>query len=164
MSQGRSQDFSKGGDHTVSNIIVMAFSPRNIVGCFLKQSLTKGGGSRAPQDPLATPLCKLKLLPFSSQEEIKINTWEEVEIPDEYKGLIIGKRGANLRVISKETGAEVTRKGGEVYVTKGTEQQRDKAKLYIRLKTVGNLIIFFLLIPIKFGVTSLFNISSNKMI
>ena len=55
--QGRSQDFSRGGggDHTVSNIIVMAFSPRNIVGCFLKKSLTKGG-SRAPQDPLTTPL------------------------------------------------------------------------------------------------------------
>ena len=50
--QGRSQDFSKGGGggHTVSNIIVMAFSPRNIVGCLLKNRLTKGGGgSRAPQ-------------------------------------------------------------------------------------------------------------------
>ena len=38
------------GAHTVSNIIVMAFSPRNIVGCLLKKRLTKGG-SRAPQDP-----------------------------------------------------------------------------------------------------------------
>ena len=39
-----SQDFSKGGGgHTVSNIIVMAFSPRNIVGCFLKKRLPKGG-------------------------------------------------------------------------------------------------------------------------
>ena len=35
-SQGRSQDFSKGGGgHTGSNNIVMAFSPRNIVGCLL---------------------------------------------------------------------------------------------------------------------------------
>ena len=42
LSQGRSQDFSNGG-HTVSNIIVMAFSPRNIVGCLLKKRLTKGG-------------------------------------------------------------------------------------------------------------------------
>ena len=52
--QGRSQDFSKGeGGHTVSNIIVMAFSPRNIVGCFLKKALQRGGGggSRVPQDP-----------------------------------------------------------------------------------------------------------------
>ena len=34
----------------MSNITVMAFSPRNIVGCLLKKRLTKGG-SRAPQDP-----------------------------------------------------------------------------------------------------------------
>ena len=42
--QGRtgSQDFSKGG-HTVSNIIVMAFSPWNIVGCLLKKGLQRGG-------------------------------------------------------------------------------------------------------------------------
>ena len=59
--QGRSQDFSKGGGgggkgSHCANIIVMAFSPQNIVGCLLKKRLTKGG-SRAPQDPpLATPL------------------------------------------------------------------------------------------------------------
>ena len=41
-SQGRSQDFSKGG-HTVSNIIVMAFWPRNIVGYLLKKGLQRGG-------------------------------------------------------------------------------------------------------------------------
>ena len=36
----------------MSNIIVMVFSPRNIVGCLLKKRLTKGrGGSRTPQDP-----------------------------------------------------------------------------------------------------------------
>ena len=48
-----------GGRHTVSNIIVMAFSPRNIVGCLLKKRLIKGR-SRAPQDPpryaLAVPI------------------------------------------------------------------------------------------------------------
>ena len=56
-NQGRSQDFSKGGGggHTVSNIIVMAFSPRNIVGCLLKKRLTKGGHGY-PRTPLATPL------------------------------------------------------------------------------------------------------------
>ena len=32
------------GGHTVSNIIVMAFSPRNIVGCFLKKTHKEGGG------------------------------------------------------------------------------------------------------------------------
>ena len=45
-----------GGGHTVSNIIVMAFSPRNIVGCLLKKRLTKGGGHGLPRTPLATPL------------------------------------------------------------------------------------------------------------
>ena len=47
-----------GGSHTVSNIIVMAFLPRNIVGCLLKKSLTKGGSHGHPKTPrpLATPL------------------------------------------------------------------------------------------------------------
>ena len=48
--QGRSQDFSKGG-HTGSNNIVMAFSPRNIVGCLLKKRLTKGGGVTGTPGP-----------------------------------------------------------------------------------------------------------------
>ena len=62
-SQGRSQDFSKGGggDHTVSHIIVMAFSPRNIIGCLLKKGLQRGG-SRAPQDPPRYALASLKRL------------------------------------------------------------------------------------------------------
>ena len=48
--------------HTVSNIIVMAFSPRDIVCCLLKKSLglQRGGGGagghRHPRTPLATPL------------------------------------------------------------------------------------------------------------
>ena len=40
-----------GGGHTGSNNIVMAFSPRNVVGCLLKKRLTKGGGAQAPKDP-----------------------------------------------------------------------------------------------------------------
>ena len=38
----------------MSNIIVMAFSPRNIVGCLLKKGLQRGHGH--PRTPLATPL------------------------------------------------------------------------------------------------------------
>ena len=49
LFRGVARMFQRGG-HTVSNIIVMAFSPRNIVGCLLKKKPTKGG-SRAPQDP-----------------------------------------------------------------------------------------------------------------
>ena len=59
LYQGRSQDFSKGGGgHTGSNNIVMAFSPRNIVGCLLKKRLIKGG-SRVPQDTPSLRPCIL---------------------------------------------------------------------------------------------------------
>ena len=51
-SQGRSQDFSKGGGgHTVSNMIVMAFSSRNIIGCFLKKKAYKEGGVTGTTGP-----------------------------------------------------------------------------------------------------------------
>ena len=52
---GRSQDFSKGG-HTGSNNIVMAFLPRNIVGCLLKKRLPKGGHGH-PRTPLSLCPC-----------------------------------------------------------------------------------------------------------
>ena len=39
--RGVARIFRSGG-HTVSNIIVMAFSPRNIVGCLLKKGLQRG--------------------------------------------------------------------------------------------------------------------------
>ena len=53
LGTGAQPGFFKGGGggHTGSNNIVMAFSPRNIVGCLLKKGLQRGGGSRAPQDP-----------------------------------------------------------------------------------------------------------------
>lgn len=73
------------------------------------------------------------------QEEIK--TWELVEIPDQFKGLIIGKGGANLREIYKQTGAEVTRSLGEVYITSGTKEQREHVKVIIALKVVGGFFI-----------------------
>ena len=60
-----------GGGHTVSNIIVMAFSPRNIVGCLLEKGLTKGG-SRAPQDP---PRYTLGLSIHCSMVMIYIGAW-----------------------------------------------------------------------------------------
>ena len=40
----------------MSNIIVMAFLPRNIVGCLLKRKAYKGG-SWAPQDPPSLHPC-----------------------------------------------------------------------------------------------------------
>ena len=43
-----------------AKILSWRFRRLNIVGCLLKRMPTKGGGSRAPQDPLplATPLIK----------------------------------------------------------------------------------------------------------
>ena len=39
----------------MSNIIVIAFSPWNIVGCLLKKGLQRGGHGH-PRTPLVTPL------------------------------------------------------------------------------------------------------------
>ena len=55
--QGRSQDFSQGG-HTGPNNIVMAFSPRNIVGCLLKKAY-KGGVTGTPGHPPPPPASPL---------------------------------------------------------------------------------------------------------
>ena len=47
LYRGVAKMFRRGGGgrgHTVSNIIVMAFSPRNIVGYLLKKGLQRGGG------------------------------------------------------------------------------------------------------------------------
>ena len=53
----------------MSNIIVMAFSPRNIVGCLLKKGLQRGGETRAPQDPP-----RYALVCFSEKIIHEINT------------------------------------------------------------------------------------------
>ena len=48
----------------MSNIIVMAFSPRNIISCFLKKGLQRGGGGHGhPRTPLATPWKKVRERP-----------------------------------------------------------------------------------------------------
>ena len=59
-----------------------------------------------------------------------------MEIPVEYKGIIIGKEGATLRKISEQTGAEVSRRKGEVYIISGTEHQREQAKVNIGRRLV----------------------------
>ena len=50
LDRGVARIFQRGG-HTVSNITVMAFSPRNIVGCFLKKKAYKGGVTGTPGPP-----------------------------------------------------------------------------------------------------------------
>ena len=71
----RGRDFSKGGGgHTVSNNSVMAFSPRNIVGCLLKKGLERGGRSRALQDPPSYALARIacNIVDFSMNYIISI--------------------------------------------------------------------------------------------
>ena len=82
---------------------------------------------------------------FLRQEKIKKRIEEQslagelVEIPEGYKGLVIGKEGSNLRRISNQTGAKVIRKSDrEVYIVSGTEEQRQKAKVHIKITIVGN--------------------------
>ena len=77
------------------------------------------------------------------QQEIQSRTSERpplgelIEIADEYKGLVMGKGGDNLRNISTQTGAKVVRKQGEVYIASGTEQQRQQAKVLIKIIIVS---------------------------
>ena len=69
-----------GGGHTVSNIIIMAFSPRNIVGCLLKKRLRKEG-SRAPQDPpLVTPFLFRSSLQCLSSGRMLMRIWVDRHI------------------------------------------------------------------------------------
>lgn len=82
---------------------------------------------------------------FLRQEKIKKRIEEQslagelVEIPEGYKGLVIGKEGSNLRRISNQTGAKVIRKSDrEVYIVSGTEEQRQKAKVHIKITIVSN--------------------------
>ena len=82
---------------------------------------------------------------FLRQEKIKKRieeqslAGEQVEIPEVFKGLVIGKEGSNLRRISNQTGAKVIRKSDrEVYIVSGTEEQRQKAKVHIKITIVSN--------------------------
>ena len=53
-----------GGGHTVSNIIVMAFSPRNIIGCLLKKKGLQRGVTGTPGPPSLRPC-----IHFTEEEE-----------------------------------------------------------------------------------------------
>jgi len=89
--------------------------------------------------------------------------WELVEIPDKYKGIVIGKRQARLREISAQSGATVICKDGDVHIISGTEQQRKHARELIGTKVVGPLIAFSCYFNQDFGlVTILFKLMSNS--
>lgn len=65
------------------------------------------------------------------QEELKDNWDELIEIPDRHKGRVIGKWKTKLRELETETGVRLFVKEREVYIVRGTEQQRRRAKISI---------------------------------
>ena len=83
---------------------------------------------------------------FPLQHELQVKkseiapTFELVEIPSECKGFVIGRGGENLRHISSKTGADLIRKGGNVYLASGTEEQRQHAKKCIIEMVVSHLL------------------------
>ena len=93
------------------------------------------------------PQCELPHLVFlyffyqqqaiEQREQEDYLSGELVEVPDEYKGLVIGKGGETLAKLSKKTGSKVIRKKGEVYIVSGTEEQRRQAKVLIKIMIVS---------------------------
>ena len=71
--------------------------------------------------------------------------WERVEIEHEYKGYVIGKRQANLREISGQTGAKLIVKDGEIYIILGNKEQRKLAKVHIGTIVVSQYYYTFFL-------------------
>ena len=64
---------------------------------------------------------------------------EIVDIPSDFKGLVMGTGGYNLSFISTKTGAKLIRKDGEVYVVSGTDEQKEQARLHIKAAIVSIL-------------------------
>ena len=48
----------------------------------------------------------------------------------------MGKGGANLSFISTKTGAKLIHKDGEVYIVSGTDEQKEQARLHIKVTIV----------------------------
>lgn len=65
------------------------------------------------------------------QAELNHNWDELVEIPDRYKGKVIGVGKTNLRKIETQTGVRLSVKEQEIFIVHGTEQQRRHAKMSI---------------------------------
>ena len=51
----------------------------------------------------------------------------------------MGSGGDNLSFISTKTGAKLIRKDGEVYIVSGTDEQKEQARLHIKVAIVSIL-------------------------
>ena len=66
----------QSGAHTVSNNIVMAFSPRNIVGCLQRG----GGGSRAPLEPPRYALVVVVVVVVVDNKQLQLGNFTRIDI------------------------------------------------------------------------------------
>lgn len=68
-----------------------------------------------------------------------VNKWEElVEIPERYKGIVIGKQFRTFRKIETQTGVKLFVADGEVYIVYRTQQQRRHARM-----NIGTIVVCF---------------------
>ena len=72
----------------------------------------------------------------------EVSSGELVEIPEQYKGLVFGKKGKNLKDISTHTGAKLVGKDNGVFIVTGTPEQRVQAKVRIKEKIVSKSVSF----------------------
>ena len=94
--RGVARIFQRRGN-TLSNIILMAVSPRNIVGCLLKKGLQGGGGHGHPRIPQLRPWVTKYGVTFHEHECIEINFRNELCIFKE------GYNGVNFQTVKKVT-------------------------------------------------------------
>ena len=59
-----------------------------------------------------------------------------LDIPEDFKGLVIGIRGENLNRISTRTGARLYRKGRDVFM-RGSKEAKEKVQLEIKFIVVS---------------------------
>ena len=72
----------------------------------------------------------------------EVSSGEFVEIPEQYIGLVFGKKGKNLKDISTHTGAKLVGKDNGVFIVTGTPEQRVQAKVRIKEKIVSKSVSF----------------------
>ena len=168
-----SKSFPDPPSHTVSNYLKLHTRYFNNVmqsqpACLL---LSEGVNNIARQHQSAVVLKVRVFSPLQQEAQRRRTTTpppdEIVEIPDGYKGLVIGRGGDNLRNISTKTGAKLIRKNGEVYIRSGDKQQRQQARLLIGMLIVSNISYVLVLYKYVYFTLSLYFVWSangNKSI
>ena len=76
-----------------------------------------------------------------------------VKIPSQFKKLVSGPRGDNLRSVSTLTGAEVSQLGGQQLYVTGTKKRVQHAEFLLRNKVVSFTHALFFLIKVKSLIT-----------